>query len=303
MGFHRDQVIELVTEFYRAHGADEGTKYLVISNLDDAVRVAEVHGPDPRLANTTTRSTARSVQELDHDRRILGNVHELLLQQVMQRDTTGMREVWLRHAVVMSAGAAGGLPGVLGEACRYGMGWLFAAKRTAIIVPSPVVRFAEGQPGVLHDDTGRMAVVWPDGHGFYFLHGMEFDKRLYFQVIDHQLLIQDIAALENADRRAIALQYLTFEQLALDSDAELLDRGTRGTTLYRLELPLRLARDRKPGYGRYDYFIHMRDASHPEREFIEWVDPEIGRQRQAELCQAWAFGISLDEWLAIEQEG
>ena len=41
--------------------------------------------------------------------------------------------------------------------------------------------------------------------------------------------------------------------------------------------------------------IHMRDASHPEREFIEWVDPRIGRQRNAELCQAHAFGISLDE--------
>jgi hypothetical protein len=47
----------------------------------------------------------------------------------------------------------------------------------------------------------------------------------------------------------------------------------------------------------------MRDASHPEREFIEWVDPEIGKQRNAELCQARAFGVSLDEWLSIEQEG
>ncbi|MDH6242692.1 hypothetical protein [Mycobacterium sp. OTB74] len=117
------------------------------------------------------------------------------------------------------------------------------------------------------------------------------------------LLIQDIAALDSADRRAIALQYLTFEQLVLDSDAELLDRGVRGTALYRLELPPRLARDRKPGHGGYDYFIHMRDASRPEREFVEWVDPEIGKQRHAELCQAWAFGISLDEWLSIEQEG
>lgn len=37
--------------------------------------------------------------------------------------------------------------------------------------------------------------------------------------------------------RAIALQYLTFEQLVLDSDAELLDRGVRGTNLHRLALP------------------------------------------------------------------
>jgi hypothetical protein len=170
-------------------------------------------------------------------------------------------------------------------------------------VPTPVVRVAEGRADVVHDDTGRMAVIWPDGHGYYFLHGSEFDKRLYFQVINHDLLIQDIAALDNADQRAIALQYLTFEQLALHSDAELLDRGVRGTALYRLPLPPRIARDRVQSYGGFDYFIHMRDASHPEREFVEWVDPQIGKQRNAELCQAHAFGISLEDWLSIEYEG
>jgi hypothetical protein len=77
----------------------------------------------------------------------------------------------------------------------------------------------------------------------------------------------------------------------------------RGTALYRLPLPPRIARDRKRDYGEFDYFIHMRDASHREREFIEWVDPRIGRQRNAEMCQAHAFGISLDDWLSVEQEG
>jgi hypothetical protein len=96
---------------------------------------------------------------------------------------------------------------------------------------------------------------------------------------------------------------LTFEQLVLGSDAELLDRAVRGTSLYRLPLPPRIARDRKRDYGGFDYFIHMRDASHPEREFVEWVDPAIGRQRNAELCQAQAFGISLAEWLSIRTEG
>lgn len=91
--------------------------------------------------------------------------------------------------------------------------------------------------------------------------------------------------------------------MVLDSDAELLDRGVRGTTLYRLPLPSRIARDRRRDYGEFEYFIHTRDASHPEREFIEWVDPRIGRQRNAELCQAHAFGISFDGCLAIEQEG
>ena len=36
--------------------------------------------------------------------------------------------------------------------------------------------------------TAPAAIIWPDGHGYYFLHGCEFDKRLYFQVINHDLL-------------------------------------------------------------------------------------------------------------------
>jgi hypothetical protein len=70
-----------------------------------------------------------------------------------------------------------------------------------------------------------------------------------------------------------------------------------------LPLPPRIRSDRVRGYGGYDYIIHMRDASHPDREFIEWVEPAIGSQRNAELCQAHAFGISLEDWLSIRQEG
>jgi hypothetical protein len=302
MAFNRTRVVELVEEFYRANDAEAGTRFEVVSNLNDALEMASVSGPDGRLADASVRQTAMTVQELDEDHRVLRDVHELVFRHVVIR-RSGTPRFRVDGSIVISAGYTGGLPGSLGEACRNGLGWLIAADRTAIIVPTPVVRVAEGRPDVIHDDTGRMAVVWPDGHGYYFLHGSEFNKRLYFQVINHDLLIQDIAALDNADQRAIALQYLTFEQLVLDSDAEVLDRGVRGTVLYRLALPPRIARDRKPDYGGFDYFIHMRDASHPEREFIEWVDPQIGRQRNAELCQANAFGISLDDWLSIEQEG
>lgn len=300
MAFHRERVIELVTDFYRSIGADEGTRFLVVQNLDEAVNLAVHTTADERVADIAVALGSTSVQELDDDRRELRNVHTVLFRQAVERTESVLR-MWLKVPVIVTD--QGTRSAALAQAYRHGLGWLIPTRRTAIIVPLPVVRVAEGQPDVLHDDTGRMAVVWPDGHGHYYLHGSEFDKRRYVQIINHDLLIQDIAALDNADQRAIALQYLTFEQLVLDSDAQLIDRGVRGTRLYRLELPPRIARDRKKNYGGYDYFIHMRDASHPEREFIEWVDPRIGCQRDAELCQAHAFGISLDEWLSIEHEG
>lgn len=303
MAFNNTRVIEIVTKFYKANNAHAGTRYQVVPNLDKALDLAASRRCDPRLAAHPLRQSARDIQELDEDRRRLGGIQRLVFWHVAQRYLELRRHLELTDFVVISADNVVGLKNAIGDAARNGMGWLIAADKTAIIVPTPVVRMAEGRSDVLHDDTGRMAVVWPDGHGLYFLQGVEFDRRLYFQVINHDLLIQDIAALGNADQRAVALQYLTFEQLVYDSDAQLMDRGVHGTKLYRLALPPRMARDRKRGHGGYDYFIHMRDASHPEREFIEWVDPRIGCQRDAELCQSHAFGISLEDWLSVEMEG
>lgn len=77
----------------------------------------------------------------------------------------------------------------------------------------------------------------------YFLQGVEFGKFSYFRIVRHEILIQEIAHLPNADQRAVALQHMDFEQLVGYSDAELLDRGVKGTRLYRLYLPGRIARD------------------------------------------------------------
>lgn len=51
--------------------------------------------------------------------------------------------------------------------------------------------------------------------------------------------------------------------------------------------------------------VYMR-ALFPPSQVIQssnGVDPQIGRKRDAELCRAHAFGVSLDEWLSIELEG
>jgi hypothetical protein len=303
MAFDSTRVIGLVTKFYRDWGLGDDTRFLVVPSLEEALLLAHRRGTDPRWRKSRevwnqTWGAPRLRDYLDgvHD------IHDQVYRAASAHTRTNHRAGWWQYEP-FSADHLGHKSPAIAEACRYGLVWLIPIPGAALIVAMPLVRCAEGRRNVLHDDTGRMAVEWPDGTGCYFLHGTEFDKPLYDRVIGHQLLIHDIAALDNVDQRAIAMLYLTFEQLVSDSGAELLDTGAKGTSLYRLPLHPRIADDREQNYGRFDYFIHMRDASHPEREFIEWVDPKVGVQRNAELCQAHAFGISLDQWLAIEQEG
>jgi DNA replication protein DnaC len=52
--------------------ADAGTKFVVTLNLEDALRLGVVHGPDARLAGASVRQTAKTIQDLDDDRGALG---------------------------------------------------------------------------------------------------------------------------------------------------------------------------------------------------------------------------------------
>jgi len=50
-----------------------------------------------------------------------------------------------------------------------------------------------------------------------------------------------------------------------------------------------------------EYCMVMQDAS-TDRVFLEWVAPEIGKQKDADLAQASAWGIPKEDYLLMEQE-
>jgi hypothetical protein len=308
LSFEESKARDAIDAFCRTRNVAPA-KVAVIGHLDVALTTAVLKGPDVRWRTVPFWSPnddpGQSLFGYEF-RAALTGVAQTLYERILQIETSKRRvqtTAWLDSNSVASVSRWARFSRSMRDALDAGLGWVVPVHGELLLVPMPEVRTAEGRPDVLHDDTGRPAIEWQDGTGDYYLNGTEFDKNLYLKVIGSQLLIQQIAALPDADQRSIALTYLSFERLVLDSDAELLDVGVRGTRLYRLALPFRIRSDRVAGYGAHDYFIHMRDASHPEREFIEWVAPEIGRQRNAELCQANAFGITLAEWLSIEQEG
>jgi len=306
--FDPDAVLSLVWNFCSGRRVATNTRLTVVSGFEEALRILHLKGPDLRWRKIHTMAditdipaSSGSLAPQDVDRA----VHQQLLSAAAGTTPSSAARGprWHLSYIVTSVAYWARLSQYLRLAQQHGLGWILPANRELLLVPRPTLRFAPDRTGILHDDSGRRAVEWPDGRGYFFLQGTAFDELSYFAVLDSRWSLQEIAALDNADRRSIGLGYLNFRRLVDEAGAELLDRGEKGTTLYRLALPAAIARDRPPGYGPYHYFIHMRDASHPEREFIEWVDPRVARHRDAELCQAHAFGISRTEWLSIEQEG
>lgn len=306
--FDERVIVALVAEFCRRRGVDQMCRIRFVPNLRTAFEIVALKGPDERWRNIVARPCDGDLPDVADD---YGPAaadrsayeHELQSYDRQQLSALAKRKRWWLNHIVVSGNHWARTSQTMRAARDLGLGWIVPASRDLLIVSRPRLRCLEERPDVLHNDTGLMAIEWQDGSGAYFLRGTAFDSALYFDVVDGRLTLEQVASLPSADQRSVALSYLRFEQLLSSSHARLLDSGEKGTTLYRLSLPDAIARDRVRGYGRYDYFIHMRDASHPEREFIEWVHPRIGAIGDAELCQAHAFGITRDEWLSISQEG
>ena len=307
VGVDEDQIRRLVGQFCEQRRIPQLRPPRVVPTLAAAFEILKRKGPDDQWRNVLGRScpddlpqsaatdpAARAERSaFDHAMKSYGRQRFLRFHR--------HDDAWFLSPNVMCAANWARFSESIRLARLCGLAWLVPAHWDLLLVPTPTLRYTDA--GVLHNDNGLQAISWPDGTGTYYLDGLPFEETFYRSIIDGTLSLAAICTLGNVDHRSIALRYMKFDHLVSRGRAELLDVGVRGTRLYRLPLPPQLAADRAPGYGRYDYFIHMRDASHPEREFVEWVSPVIGAKRNAELCQAHAFGIPLDVWLSVEMEG
>ena len=158
----------------------------------------------------------------------------------------------------------------------------------AHIVKKPI-RLVRNENGRLHYDHDK-AIEWADGAGFYYLNGVEFDEKTWRKIVDEKFTIKDLANGElGADQRAVAIQMLRPDRLLKHVNAKLINTGKKGTELYEV-----------PNFmdtGETEYCMKMKHPS-LNKYYIEWVHPNIGKQADADLCQAEAFQVPKAVYLA-----
>ena len=165
-------------------------------------------------------------------------------------------------------------------------GYLLTAETVhAIRKPKRLVR---GMNGRLHYDHDK-AIEWHDGYGFYYLNGVEFDEKTFKDVVEQRVTLETLGKITNADQRAVAVQFLKPELLLKQVNAKLIHTGKKGTRLYQVNNFM--------DTGNTEYCIRMTHPSIKDKEFIEWVEPSVGKKKDADLCQAVAFQITKKEYL------
>ncbi|MGA2228895.1 MAG: hypothetical protein ABSH41_31040 [Syntrophobacteraceae bacterium] len=79
------------------------------------------------------------------------------------------------------------------------------------------------------------------------------------------------------------------------TSAILLDRSEKGNELYMVELKITDHYDSKL------YFLRYQCPS-TDKVYLKGIKPEIGLLRNANLAQAWSFGLTLEEYRGLEAE-
>ena len=174
---------------------------------------------------------------------------------------------------------------------------------TVYICRKPIF-LTRDQQGRLHNET-RMAIEWKDGTGFYYLHGVEFTKEVWQKIVSQEFTMKDLTEITDVDKRAVAIQMLKPETLLKQIDAKLTHTGIKGTKLYEVERFAEKVLGDSWNLSNLEStteYCMLMSCPSTGRQFIEWVEPKVGKLGDADLCQANAWGIKKSDYLAIGVE-
>jgi hypothetical protein len=174
-------------------------------------------------------------------------------------------------------------------AFEHGLGWFTLVEDGLILLPRPTLVM----PGDWLHRTDGPAVQWPDGTGQYYVEGVEFGPDEHRRLVGRSMTAAEALAFPTAEQELLAIAAAPSDDVLALLHAVHVDTGIKGTRLYRISGHFDRDRD--------DYCITMIDPS-TGRTYLEWVDPEIGQLRDAELCQAHLFGIDIRDWLSLQSE-
>jgi len=167
------------------------------------------------------------------------------------------------------------------------------------------------------DSDQLPAIEWRDGYKLWFLHGVAFEEPVWNKIISQELTLPELAKMElGADQRAVAIQMLRPDRLLEQMNAKLIATGKKYSKLleefgedycaanfpWSLNKPTELYE--VPNFmdtGETEYCMKMEHPSIKDKFYIEWIEPEIGKKKDADLCQAHAFGMTVEQYFMASE--
>ena len=153
-------------------------------------------------------------------------------------------------------------------------------------------------PGEIHrDDKKRLhsisgpSIVWEDGYKLFHLWGVTFAQDLFEKIITRKISAKEIIKLENMEQRMAALKFIGTETFISELGAKVINKSRRGNELLEV----------KSIFPTTQYCLRYRCPS-TGREYVSFVDPIVGKKKDADKAMAWKFGLESRQYDTLEIE-
>jgi hypothetical protein len=278
-----ERALEAANSFWRAHGGEPLRTIVVVSperlvelchELPEGHRV--YYGVLGQRPGTPADPHLLAHRELGKH---LPSNSSLL--RTLTHPFTLVFTAWLSEQLRNGPGAE--VPRHIAELVDAGVVMSHVERDTLYVVTRPRERHYD-EDGRPHRADGP-ALTWVEGQPEYWIHGRRITKELFQQVSRGRFHPGYWFELDEG-RREWLHDLIPHEQWTADP----LHRGAKGTTLHSFR-----------AYGKTYFYLSMVCPSTGRRHY-ERVSPAIGRKKDADLAQAFAFGITKDQYLDMMTE-
>jgi hypothetical protein len=147
------------------------------------------------------------------------------------------------------------------EALEAGCGYRVEWKDTLYLSPCPIVSIDEQNR--FHSTT-KPAIYWKDGEEFYYLRGVNFEKKWWTKIVKDKFKAEEVFAIDNLEHRRIAYEMMDKTKMKALKDYKILDEVKEdgygyemkivSFTVKNIEQPLKYLNCFCPTTGR-EYYI------------------------------------------------
>ena len=157
-------------------------------------------------------------------------------------------------------------------------------------------------PKTKRDDEGKLhsikskAVEFKSGYGFYAIHGVVFEEKLWKQVSQRKLSAKQVLSIQNIEQRFAAIRYYGMDKIFDELDCTLLDKSERGNELYSVC---------GINPGKPVLYLKYADVSPTGRIFVKGIPDKDDTGlpiETADHAQAWSHNMTLKEYNSLEVE-
>ena len=153
-------------------------------------------------------------------------------------------------------------------------------------------------PQEIHrDDKMRLhslnspSIAWEDGYKLWHLWGTGFEEKLWADITTKKISAKEIIAIPNMEQRMAALKVIGVDNLIAEIGAKSVHKSDLGNELLEV----------KDIFPVTQYCLRYRCPS-TGRIYISFVDPEVGKERDADKAMAWKFGLNKKDYQSIEMQ-